>query len=361
MSNDLWSEKYRPTSLHDLVLDLEQYEILSNFSIKTLPHLIFSGPPGCGKTTTALVLAKTLLKDSRSYVELNASDNRGIGMISQLVENFCRICVDDEIMIIILDEADNITRKAQQMLLSHIMDQMKHIRCIFTCNGPSELIQGIQSASLHLPFCSVNHANMIKRLSHIGNLENYNIEEQHLSRVFELSANDARKSINNLQLLHLVTDNDPKQITNNTINKYIREPNILIIANIIASAVIPNDVITNNTIKKKNAEEEKKMLYQKHRFAFVDKFHTQFISAHGYVDFITIILNVYLKGEQLHFFESVLKDHGIVLNTNKQTKLLELTSKIYFQMMETYESPLLMTKYLYGIFKIMNEDENISV
>lgn len=351
----LWSEKYRPSKLDDVILEKDQYTTLSSFKLETLPHLILSGPPGCGKTTTGLVLARTLLRDKRSFIELNASDNRGIGMINSLVDNFCRLKVGDPIMIIMLDEADNITRKAQQILVSQIMETMTHVRFIFTCNGPSELVQGIQSACLHLPFRPASRPKIVMRLRFIATAENFVIDDQALDELVERSMEDARKCVNNLQLLHMIDNSkanitliDENASTEKSVSKMVSREHVQL------HIPVPSLLATARLL----AVRDFKLSPKEQRHAFVRRFHDTFVGAHGYIDFITMILNVYLKGEQLPFFQNVLEREGVVIDTDRQTKLLELTSCVYFRMMETRESPLLITKYLFDVYDLLYNEAN---
>ena len=97
-----WVEKYRPKSIDEIVLDDYVKSKISIIADNHLPNLIITGSPGTGKTTTALCLAKKLAASPESVIELNASDNRGINMIHQLVQNFCKRVTKDKIKIIAL-------------------------------------------------------------------------------------------------------------------------------------------------------------------------------------------------------------------------------------------------------------------
>ena len=324
--NALWSEKHRPKTLDDIILKEDQRETLSSFTSESMPNLILSGPPGCGKTTTGLVLAYSLLKDKRAFIELNASDNRGIGMIGNLVDNFCRIRTRDEIMIIMLDEADNITRKAQQLLVSQIIQPMSHIRFIFTCNAPSELVNGIQSASLHMHFDPPANELLVKRLKGIALKEDFEVSNDTIHMLIERSGDDGRKSVNNLQLLHMID----RKISDGEARRIISESSLLITARVLLLCKGPQK-------------------------QFLREFHRLYIGTHGYIDFVTMLINIYMKGEQLPFFKRILRENNLNLTPMQESKVLELTSSVYFFMMETYESPLLITRYLIDLWKVFED------
>ena len=121
-----WIEKYRPTKLKDLILSKTMHDKIKNI-IKSgiLPNMIFTGSPGMGKTSTVLCIAKKLIGSNyKDYIlELNASDNRGLEYINSSVLHFCRKKINElnnVKKLIIFDEADNITKKAQNTLANLI-------------------------------------------------------------------------------------------------------------------------------------------------------------------------------------------------------------------------------------------------
>ena len=155
LSNVMWVEKYRPKKMTELV---NQKEVVGsiNSMLKNqseLPHLLFSGSAGVGKTTAALCLSSEILREHwRTYtLELNASDERGINMVRERVKKFSRFAgLDTEIpfKIIILDEADEMTSDAQTALRRIIEDTSKICRLILIANNLSKIIAPIQSLSL---------------------------------------------------------------------------------------------------------------------------------------------------------------------------------------------------------------------
>src|SRR4026209_1575724 len=146
LSDLMWVEKYRPTKLDDVVNQKEIVESLKNLMKEPaeMPHLLFTGPAGVGKTTTALCLSRQLLGEDwkRDTLELNASDERGIKMVRERVKEFAsimKLSINQEknekpFKIIILDEADEMTTEAQTALRRIIEDSARTTRFIFICN-----------------------------------------------------------------------------------------------------------------------------------------------------------------------------------------------------------------------------------
>ena len=201
----MWVEKYRPTKLSEIV---NQTEIIGSLSalIKDptdMPHLMFSGSAGVGKTTTALCITKQILGDySKDYtLELNASDERGIGMVREKVKKFSRFAGMEEVpfKIIILDEADEMTSDAQTALRRIIEDTAKICRFILIANNISKIIEPIQSRCATFKFTSVSIEDVISRLESIAKKEKVKAEKKGLKAIYEYSEGDLRHAINLLQ------------------------------------------------------------------------------------------------------------------------------------------------------------------
>jgi len=201
----MWVEKYRPTKLSEIV---NQTEIIG--SLKALikdptdmPHLLFSGSAGVGKTTTALCLSRQILGDyAKDYtLELNASDERGIGMVREKVKKFSRFAgmVDVPFKIIILDEADEMTSDAQTALRRIIEDAAKICRFILIANNVSKIIQPIQSRCAAFKFTSISEQDVIARLEEIAKKEKVKTDKKGLKAIYEYSEGDLRHAINLMQ------------------------------------------------------------------------------------------------------------------------------------------------------------------
>jgi len=201
----MWVEKYRPTKLSEIV---NQTEIIGSLEalIKDptdMPHLMFSGSAGVGKTTTALCLSRQILGEyAKDYtLELNASDERGIEMVRQKVKKFSRFAgmVDVPFKIIILDEADEMTSAAQTALRRIIEDAAKICRFILIANNVSKIIEPIQSRCATFKFTTVSEEDVIARLEEIAKKEKVKTDKKGLKEIYEYTEGDLRHAINLMQ------------------------------------------------------------------------------------------------------------------------------------------------------------------
>lgn len=204
-STGMWVEKYRPQKLSEVV---NQTDIIGSLEalIKDptdMPHLLFSGSAGVGKTTTALCIARQVLGDYvRDYtLELNASDERGIGMVREKVKKFSRYAgmADVPFKIIILDEADEMTADAQTALRRIIEDTAKYCRFILIANNISKIIDPIQSRCATFKFTSIPEEDVISHLETIAKKEKVKAEKKGLKAIYDYSEGDLRHAINLMQ------------------------------------------------------------------------------------------------------------------------------------------------------------------
>jgi replication factor C small subunit len=210
LSNLMWVEKYRPVILEQIINQKEIVNGLGNL-IKNpyeIPHLLFAGPAGVGKTTTALCIAKELLGQDweRNTLELNASDERGIKMVRERVKEFAavmKLTTDDEddkpFRIIILDEADEMTSEAQTALRRIIEDSSRTTRFIIICNYLSQIIEPIQSRCVVFRFTRLAKEDVVGHLTMICDKEGVKYEEKALTQIYIATLGDLRYSINVLQ------------------------------------------------------------------------------------------------------------------------------------------------------------------
>ncbi|SRR5579885_814565 len=204
--SSMWVEKYRPMKLSDIVNQKDVIGSLKALLKNTLemPHLMFSGSAGVGKTTTALCVAREILGDSwREYtLELNASDERGINMVRDRVKKFARFSgLDTSIpfKLVILDEADEMTADAQTALRRIIEDTASHCRFIMIANNISKIIEPLQSRCAVFKFTRISEEEIIDYLEEICKKEKLKYTKEGLKTIYSYSEGDMRHAINVLQ------------------------------------------------------------------------------------------------------------------------------------------------------------------
>ena len=202
--SDIWTERYRPKRFEELV---GQEDIVKRVKSLTnalnIPHLLFAGPAGVGKSTLALIVVKELFGDSwrDNYLELNASDERGIDVVRQKVKDFARTkaIANVPFKVIFLDEADALTSEAQNALRRTMENYTANCRFILSCNYSSKIIDPIQSRCAVFRFRLLEKKDIEKIVRHIAQKEKLQIEEPAIESLFELSEGDCRRVINLLQ------------------------------------------------------------------------------------------------------------------------------------------------------------------
>ena len=218
MEIDLWTEKYRPQTLADIVGQNAIVERLSKFvERRTLPHCLFAGPPGTAKTTAGMALARDLFGDSfeRNFMELNASDERGIDVVRNQIKTFARSLPagNAPFKILVLDEADHLTNDAQHALRRTMEAYASSCRMILICNYSSRIIPPIQSRCAIFKFARLREENIADRLDYVAKEEGVNLNPKGKDSILYLANGDMRIAINFLQ----AASSSGKQVTDKVV------------------------------------------------------------------------------------------------------------------------------------------------
>ncbi len=202
----MWVEKYRPHKLDDVINQTEVKERLGPLLEKKeeMPHLLFAGPPGTGKTTVALIIADQILGSLKSdyTLSLNASDERGIDIVRDRVKVFASYSDRREgvpFRLVILDEADEMTRDAQTALRRIMEESSRFTRFILICNYSTSIIEPIQSRCAIFRFQRVMGEEVVGQLKKIVRAEGVKATEKVLEAVYGATNGDLRQAINLLQ------------------------------------------------------------------------------------------------------------------------------------------------------------------
>lgn len=200
----MWTEKYRPTSFDEVKGQEDTIAKIRSFvKKKNMPHLLFAGPAGVGKTTLSLVIARQLFGEGwrQNFLELNASDERGIDVIRVKVKDFARTrsIGDVPFKIIYLDECDALTREAQQALRRTMENYTQTTRFILSCNYSSKIIDPIQSRCTMFRFKPLPKDSLKGIIRKIASEEDIKIDDEAIEALYEISHGDCRKAENILQ------------------------------------------------------------------------------------------------------------------------------------------------------------------
>lgn len=250
MENSIpWIEKYRPSEIEEIMLDKHVEQQIRIFLLdRDDVHLIITGVPGIGKTTTVRCIAKQILGENMKvgYLELNAAEDRGVRSVSNIIPPFCKRVVNfKSSKIILFDEADGMTQKCQCDINDMIREYGKRTKFIFTCNDSTKIIDDIQSICRIIRFKKLTNEQIIKYLSKICVAENVKFDNSGLETICYISDGDMRKSINDLQKIAFTYD----KITKKTVLSICKVPDPIEIKKIIKLVIEKNLVEANNEME----------------------------------------------------------------------------------------------------------------
>ena len=254
-----WVEKYRPKNSKEILLEpFIKQKIEKILETKSIPNMIITGEPGTGKTSTILFLAKQIYGDkySDNVLELNASDDRGLSIINNTIHPFCKKktnCMNNLTMnskypshkLVILDEADSITTKAQNLLSNIIAEFRKNTRFVFICNDCSQITESIQSRCMIIKYGRLSKENLYNKILSICKIEDIKFTEDGINELLFLSDYDIRQAINNLECIFYFN----KIINKENVYNIIDKPKPYYVEKILTNCINGNLNESINTIK----------------------------------------------------------------------------------------------------------------
>jgi replication factor C small subunit len=204
MKLEIWTEKYRPRNLGEVVNQTHIVKRLKAWVKKgSIPHMLFAGPAGVGKTTIALCLARELFGEEnwkKNFQETNASDERGINIVRGRIKDFARIkSLGADFKIVFLDESDALTPEAQQALRRTMERFSDSCRFILSCNYSSKIIEPIQSRTSVFRFKRMSGENVEEYVNRIAKGEKLSVSKDSIKAIHEISEGDLRVAANLLQ------------------------------------------------------------------------------------------------------------------------------------------------------------------
>ncbi len=224
LGNEVWTERYRPKKFDEVVGQEEVIKrvksLVNSFNI---PHLLFAGPAGTGKSTLALIIVRELFGNSwrDNYLELNASDERGIDVVRQKVKDFARTKAIGEVpfKVIFLDEADALTREAQQALRRTMENYTSTCRFVLSCNYSSKILDPIQSRCVVFRFKLLEKKDIKKIIDRITQNEGLTITPEAFDILYESSEGDCRRMINLMQATASISTNITPDLVNTIVSQ----------------------------------------------------------------------------------------------------------------------------------------------
>jgi replication factor C small subunit len=200
----IWTEKFRPKTFEEIKGQSQIVQRVAAFvKMGNMPHLLFAGPAGTGKTSLTGVIVRQLFGDvwKQNFLDLNASDERGIDVIRNTIKNFAKIKTlgDFPFKIIHLDECDSLTKEAQQALRRTMENFAGSTRFILSANFSSKIIDPIQSRCTVFRFKPLSKDEIKNVIDRVVKEEELVIDEDGYNSLFEITGGDVRRLINILQ------------------------------------------------------------------------------------------------------------------------------------------------------------------
>jgi len=230
-TDEIFAEKYRPQTINDIIGQPHILPYLKGFvESGSIPHLLFGGTPGTGKTTSCVALAKDLFgSDWKSYfMEINASDDRGINIVRKKIKDYARSrTTNGSYKIIFLDEADNMTPDAQDSLRRIIERYHKQCKFILSCNYPNKIIPAIRDRCSTFRFRKIKSEDMMDTLKKIVSNENIDIDKSGIETISELSGGSMRRALTTLHTLKLGRIQNITRKTIQEITAYVNEDDVI--------------------------------------------------------------------------------------------------------------------------------------
>lgn len=240
-----WIEKYRPQKMDDVIGNADTVARLRVIAkIGNIPNLMLAGPPGTGKTTSMLCLARELLGENykEAVLELNASDDRGLDVVRSKIKLFAQkkvtLPLKSQHKIVILDEADSMTPQAQQALRRTMELHSATTRFAFACNNSTKIIEPIQSRCAVVRFSKLSNAEVLTRLKVVIAAENVKVSDDGLEALLYIAEGDMRTALNSLQ----ATACGFGEVTADNVFKVCDQPHPVLVEQIIKACVEKKDI-----------------------------------------------------------------------------------------------------------------------
>lgn len=250
MSGKVWIEKFRPRSFDEVI---GQRHVVKRLKVlveniksgkSTLPHFLFTGDPGTGKTTVAQAMIRELYGDDFKMLELNASDDRGIDTVRDKIKSYCRTStVDGNLNIIFLDEADGLTPQAQEALRRTMEKYSTNTRFILSCNYSNKVIDALRSRCAILNFFPLSENNIKKLIKQISEKEGIRLTPEAINVLAFVSKGDARTCLN---ALHYLSSSQTTDITDKDIYDYAWRIDVQQVTELLKTCIIVKGVTDIN-------------------------------------------------------------------------------------------------------------------